>query len=139
MKRGAVVLADFPFQDVPGSKVRPAVVVQNDAAQKKVSGTLKRSKLPHLLRLESSRHLFLGKASHKRAGGSSDVRWSEKRAARAIPDQVRQPGNGPAAAHPASYRASDRGSPAATQQGREDSFGTALSPVVARSRCDTVS
>ena len=61
MKRGAVVLADFPFQDVPGSKVRPAVVVQNDAAQKKVSGTLKRSKLPHLLRLESSRHLFLAK------------------------------------------------------------------------------
>jgi len=31
-------------------------------AQKKVSGTLRRSKLPHLLRLESSRHLFLGKA-----------------------------------------------------------------------------
>jgi mRNA interferase MazF len=30
MKRGDVVLADFPFQDVPGSKVRPAVVVQND-------------------------------------------------------------------------------------------------------------
>jgi mRNA interferase MazF len=31
MKRGDVVIADFPFQDVPGSKVRPAVVVQNDA------------------------------------------------------------------------------------------------------------
>jgi mRNA-degrading endonuclease toxin of MazEF toxin-antitoxin module len=30
MKRGDVVLADFPFQDVPGRKVRPAVVVQND-------------------------------------------------------------------------------------------------------------
>jgi hypothetical protein len=34
-------------------------------AQKKVSGTLKRSKLPHLLRLESSRHLFLGKARRR--------------------------------------------------------------------------
>jgi mRNA interferase MazF len=31
MKRGDVVIADFPFQDVPGSKIRPAVVVQNDA------------------------------------------------------------------------------------------------------------
>jgi hypothetical protein len=31
MKRGDVVLADFPFQDIPGSKVRPAVVVQKDA------------------------------------------------------------------------------------------------------------
>ncbi len=30
MKRGDIVLADFPFQDLPGSKVRPAVVVQND-------------------------------------------------------------------------------------------------------------
>src|SRR5438132_5293838 len=35
-------------------------------AQKKVSGTLKRSRLPHLLRLESSRHLFLGKATPRR-------------------------------------------------------------------------
>jgi mRNA-degrading endonuclease toxin of MazEF toxin-antitoxin module len=31
MQRGEVVLADFPFQDIPGSKIRPAVVVQNDA------------------------------------------------------------------------------------------------------------
>ena len=30
--------------------------------KKKVSGTLRRSKLPHLLRLQSSRHLFLGQA-----------------------------------------------------------------------------
>ena len=31
MNRGDVVLADFPFQDMPGSKIRPAVVVQSDA------------------------------------------------------------------------------------------------------------
>jgi 5-methylcytosine-specific restriction endonuclease McrA len=36
--------------------------IDPQTGQKKVSGTLKRSKLPHLLRLESSRHLFLGKA-----------------------------------------------------------------------------
>ena len=31
MNRGDVVLADFPFQDMSGSKVRPAIVVQNDS------------------------------------------------------------------------------------------------------------
>src|SRR6516162_365245 len=40
MKRGDVVLADFPFQDVPGSKVRPAVVVQNDSANQALPNTI---------------------------------------------------------------------------------------------------
>jgi mRNA interferase MazF len=40
MKRGDVVLADFPFQDVPGSKVRPAVVVQNDADNGLLANTI---------------------------------------------------------------------------------------------------
>jgi mRNA interferase MazF len=31
MNRGDVVLADFPFQDMSGSKLRPAIVVQNDS------------------------------------------------------------------------------------------------------------
>ena len=44
-------------------------------AQKKVSGTLKRSKLPHLLRLESSRHLFLGPAKDNK---QNDVRLQAK-------------------------------------------------------------
>jgi mRNA interferase MazF len=30
MKRGDVVILDFPFTDVPGSKVRPALVIQKD-------------------------------------------------------------------------------------------------------------
>ena len=30
MRRGDVVLADFPFQDIAGGKIRPAVVVQAD-------------------------------------------------------------------------------------------------------------
>jgi hypothetical protein len=30
MKRGDVVLAPFPFQDKPGQKIQPAVVVQSD-------------------------------------------------------------------------------------------------------------
>lgn len=40
MKRGDVVVADFPYQDVPGSKVRPAVVVQNDADNQALANTI---------------------------------------------------------------------------------------------------
>jgi mRNA interferase MazF len=40
MQRGDVVLADFPFQDIPGSKVRPAVVVQNDADNQVLANTV---------------------------------------------------------------------------------------------------
>ncbi|MCI0461758.1 MAG: type II toxin-antitoxin system PemK/MazF family toxin [Gemmataceae bacterium] len=40
MNRGDVVLADFPFQDVPGSKVRPALVVQNDADNAALDNTI---------------------------------------------------------------------------------------------------
>jgi mRNA interferase MazF len=40
MNRGDVVLADFPFQDMRGSKVRPAVVVQNDADNQALLNTI---------------------------------------------------------------------------------------------------
>jgi mRNA interferase MazF len=40
MKRGDVVIADFPFQDVPGSKVRPALVVQNDTDNAALDNTI---------------------------------------------------------------------------------------------------
>jgi mRNA interferase MazF len=40
MTRGDVVLADFPFQDMPGSKIRPAVVVQNDADNQSLANTI---------------------------------------------------------------------------------------------------
>jgi mRNA interferase MazF len=40
MKRGDVVIVDFPFQDIPGSKVRPALVVQNDAENQRLSNTI---------------------------------------------------------------------------------------------------
>jgi mRNA interferase MazF len=40
MKRGDVVAADFPFQDGPGSKVRPALVVQNDADNQLLENTI---------------------------------------------------------------------------------------------------
>jgi mRNA interferase MazF len=40
MKRGDVVVADFPFQDALGSKVRPALVVQNDADNQSLDNTI---------------------------------------------------------------------------------------------------
>jgi mRNA interferase MazF len=40
MKRGDVVLADFPYQDLPGSKIRPALVVQNDADNAVLANTI---------------------------------------------------------------------------------------------------
>ncbi len=40
MIRGDVVIADFPFQDMPGSKIRPALVVQNDADNQALANTI---------------------------------------------------------------------------------------------------
>ncbi len=40
MKRGDVVVADFPFQDPPGTKVRPALVVQNDVDNQTLENTI---------------------------------------------------------------------------------------------------
>ncbi|SRR5260370_41806836 len=40
MKRGDVVVADFPFQDMPGSKIRPAIVVQNNADNQTYANTI---------------------------------------------------------------------------------------------------
>ena len=38
--RGDVVLLDFPFSDASGSKVRPAVVVQSDAQNPRLTSTI---------------------------------------------------------------------------------------------------
>lgn len=40
MKRGEVVLVDFPFSDGSGSKNRPALVVQSDALNKASRDTI---------------------------------------------------------------------------------------------------
>jgi mRNA interferase MazF len=39
MRRGDVVVLDFPFKDA-GSKIRPALVVQNDRDNGRLSGTI---------------------------------------------------------------------------------------------------
>lgn len=40
MKRGDVVLFDFPYSDRTGSKLRPAVVVQADALNRSIHDTI---------------------------------------------------------------------------------------------------
>jgi mRNA interferase MazF len=38
--RGDIVLVDYPFSDRTGSKVRPALVVQNDALNRRITDTI---------------------------------------------------------------------------------------------------
>ncbi len=40
MNRGDIVVAPFPFQDKPGEKIRPAVVVQSDAENRRLANTI---------------------------------------------------------------------------------------------------
>ena len=40
MKRGDVVVVPFPFQDRPGEKVRPALIVQSDAENQRLANTI---------------------------------------------------------------------------------------------------
>jgi mRNA interferase MazF len=40
MNRGDIVIVPFPFQDRPGEKIRPAVVVQSDAENRRLANTV---------------------------------------------------------------------------------------------------
>jgi mRNA-degrading endonuclease toxin of MazEF toxin-antitoxin module len=40
MKRGDVVLVPFPFQDRPGEKIRPAVIIQRDVENQRLANTI---------------------------------------------------------------------------------------------------
>jgi mRNA interferase MazF len=40
MERGDVVIVPFPFQDKPGEKIRPAVIVQGDADNVRLANTI---------------------------------------------------------------------------------------------------
>jgi hypothetical protein len=40
MNRGDVVVVPFPFQDRPGEKIRPAVIVQSDAENRRLVNTI---------------------------------------------------------------------------------------------------
>jgi mRNA interferase MazF len=68
MKRGDVVLADFPFQDVPGSKVRPAVVVQNDADNLASANTILAMITGNLAAAGGATNVFVDPATPEGAG-----------------------------------------------------------------------
>ena len=40
MNRGDIVVVPFPFQDRPGEKIRPAVIVQSDAENRRLVNTI---------------------------------------------------------------------------------------------------
>jgi mRNA interferase MazF len=40
MKRGDIVIVPFPYQDRPGEKIRPAVIVQSDAENARLANTI---------------------------------------------------------------------------------------------------
>ena len=56
VRRGEVVLVDFPYSDHTGSKVRPALVVQADTLNQRLDDTI-------LALITSSRHRRIGAAT----------------------------------------------------------------------------
>lgn len=56
VRRGDIVLVDFPYSDRTGSKVRPALVVQADAWNERLDDTI-------LALITSSRHRRVGAAT----------------------------------------------------------------------------
>ncbi|MGH8069599.1 MAG: type II toxin-antitoxin system PemK/MazF family toxin [Candidatus Entotheonellia bacterium] len=61
VRRGEVVLVDFPYSDHTGSKVRPALVVQADAWNQRLDDTI-------LALITSSRHRGVGAATQLSIG-----------------------------------------------------------------------
>lgn len=58
-RRGDVVRVDFPFTDIPQSKKRPAVIVQNDRDNQKIRKTIVAMITGNLSRLGDPSHLLI--------------------------------------------------------------------------------
>jgi mRNA interferase MazF len=71
VSRGDVVLLDFPFSDASGSKVRPAVVVQDNPLNRRLTSTIVVlvSKTIHRARRESTQFLIEASSPEGRAAG----------------------------------------------------------------------
>lgn len=59
IRRGDVVIVDLPFTDVSQSKVRPAVVVQNDLDNQRIRKTVVALVTGNLRRQNDPSHLFI--------------------------------------------------------------------------------
>jgi mRNA interferase MazF len=68
VRRGEVVLVDFPYSDQTGRKVRPALVVQADTWNQRLDDTI-------LALITSSRHRRLGAATQLSIDITTEEGW----------------------------------------------------------------
>jgi mRNA interferase MazF len=59
IRRGDVVIVDFPFPDTGQSKIRPALIVQNDRDNQKLRKTVIAMITSNLRRRNDSSHLYV--------------------------------------------------------------------------------
>ncbi len=59
MNRGHIVIVDFPFTSGAQSKVRPALIVQNDRENRRLSKTIVAMITGNLRRISEPTHLLL--------------------------------------------------------------------------------
>lgn len=59
MRRGDVVILDFPFASGVGGKVRPAVIVQNDADNQRIRQTIVAMVTGNLRRVGEPTHVLI--------------------------------------------------------------------------------
>ncbi len=71
VSRGEVVLVDYPFSDRTGSKVRPALVVQTDSLNRRITDTILAS-ISRSTHRASATQLFIDIST--REGGQSGLR-----------------------------------------------------------------
>lgn len=71
VERGDIVVLDFPFSDGRQSKVRPALVVQNDADNRRLPKTIVAMITGNLRRAQESTHLLIDPATSE--GASSGL------------------------------------------------------------------
>ena len=71
VKRGDVVLVDYPYSDRTGSKVRPCLVVQNDANNERLDDTIVvtiTSRVQHVAREQTQLLIDVGTLAGKQSG-----------------------------------------------------------------------
>jgi mRNA interferase MazF len=71
VSRGDIVLVDYPFSDRTGSKVRPALVVQADALNRRITDTILAS-ISRSTHRASATQLFVGISTPE--GGATGLR-----------------------------------------------------------------
>jgi mRNA interferase MazF len=62
IRRGDIVLVQLPFTDIPGNKVRPALVIQNDHDNQRLRKTVVAVITSNLRRLNDPSHLLINPA-----------------------------------------------------------------------------